>query len=130
MAARRASVLATMVAIALSLGIASAAAAAPNPDNNKNAFWLDMECGGHAVTIAGIVQNNAASVQVVDGSGVTMHMTSLWSWSDAGHSQDETLWFDVPGFTHNDHGTITCDFTNPRYPGLYWEAEMFVSPAG
>lgn len=115
---------------ALVLATAGVATASPDPSTNRHATIITMDCEGTSIEAATIVHNNAATLNVITGGGVTAHMTQLWSWSDPAMTQDETFWFGVPGFDRNGHRTVDCDFTNPRFPGLYWRAVMFFSPAG
>lgn len=113
----------------LSMSLATAVAASPDPANNQNAAWMQLDCTNGPATVATIVQNNAGSLNVVDGDGVTLHMVELWSWTDPAHTMDGTLWFSIPGVAHNGHATVSCSYVNPRFPGLYWVSVLTVSPA-
>jgi hypothetical protein len=61
----------------LSNGLAPSASAAPDPDTNKNAILLDLDCGGHSVAAAGILQSHSPSFLVVSSESPAIRAGSV-----------------------------------------------------
>jgi hypothetical protein len=125
-------------ALLLSNGLAPSASAAPDPDTNKNAILLDLDCGGHSVVAAGILQSHSPSFLVVSSESPAIRAGSVGTtfgydaWDNPERSGDPVASFRQPGFfgaNTNGQELTACDFTLPNAPDT-WFAYFMFTPRG
>lgn len=120
--------LALAAAVAVLAGGASTSMAAPSTLTNRNALEITFECGSTTLTGVTIFQNASVALQLLDGSGRVARLITLWSYTDPGRTQGETLVFTTPGYEHNGRSLQRCDYWNALYPDTYFRATVELSP--
>jgi hypothetical protein len=123
----------------LSTLLASSASAAPNPDTNKNAILVGLNCGGHSVVAAGILQSHSPSFLVVSSESPAIRAGSVGTtfgydaWDNPERSGDPVASFRQSGFfgAHTNGQELTaCDFTLPNAPDIWFTAYFMFTPRG
>jgi hypothetical protein len=118
------------------LGVAPASSA-PDPSTNKNALFVDLDCGGDRVVATGILQNHSPTLLVVSsespaikaGSAGTTFGYDLWDNPD--RTGTPVASFRQPGFFGTNQQQLTaCDFTLPNFDGWFTGYFMFTPRGG
>jgi hypothetical protein len=118
-----------VVAAALAVLVVAAPASADPPiGTNPNAVQIALTCGGQNVVISTIVHSASAAAQVTGSSGaVVLH--GLAGFPSPDRTGTPLFQFVNRGFEQNPLQLVTCDFTNPQFPGVFFRGSFLFTPA-
>ena len=118
------------------LGVASASSA-PDPSRNKNAIFVDLDCGGDRVVATGILQSASPTFLVVSSEAPGIEAGSAGPtfgydlWDNPERSGPPVDSFRQPGFFGTNQQQLTaCDFTLPNFVGWFTGYFMFTPRGG
>ena len=117
------------------LGVAPASSA-PDPSTNKNAMFVELDCGGDTVVATGILQSASPTFLVVSSEAQAIEAGSAGPtfgydlWDNPDRTGSPVASFRQPGFFGtNQQGLTACDFTLPNFDGWFTGYFMF-TPRG
>jgi hypothetical protein len=109
---------------------------APDPGKNKNAIFVDLDCGGDSVVATGILQSHSPTFLVVSSESPAIKVGSAGStfgydlWDNPDRTGVPIASFRQPGFFGTNQQQLTaCDFTLPNFAGWFTAYFMF-TPRG
>ena len=136
---RRTTFLVLFFGVLAVVGFSASAASAPDPGTNKNAIFVDLDCGGYHVVATGILQSHSPTFLVVSSEAPGIPAGSAGStfgydaWDNPQRAADPVASFRQPGFfgAHtNDQELTACDFVLPNVPDLWFTAYFMFTPRG
>ena len=118
--------------VALAVLVVAPAWSAPDPGTNKNALFVELDCGGDVVVAAGILQSHSPTFLVVSSESPDISVGSAGTtfgydlWDNPDRAGEPIASFRQPGFFGTNQQQLTaCDFALPNFEGWFTAYFMF-----
>jgi hypothetical protein len=133
---RRGKLLLVSGLLSLAMLVVVPAWSAPDPGTNKNALFVELDCGGDAVVATGILQSHSPTFLVVSSESPDINAGSAGStfgydlWDNPDRTGEPVASFRQPGFFGTNQQQLTaCDFVLPNVAG-WFTAYFSFTPRG